>query len=149
MAENDLMGVLLIFIYYTTIQNTFATGTVTATGSFVGGLLGNANRLALVQYNYAVNDVTANNTTDVGAFIGYQTSLDPLPIFSDNYFVTETSETSIGATGQTLAELQCPQAPGDTNCSASVYTGWDTTIWNFAASTQLPGLVIDGVIHRP
>jgi hypothetical protein len=46
----------------------------------------------------------------------------------------------VGGEGKTTFELQCPTMPGDVTCDASMYSGWDDTIWDFGTSSDYPVL---------
>ena len=46
----------------------------------------------------------------------------------------------VGGEGKTTFELQCPTMPGDVNCDASMYSGWDDTIWDFGTASDYPVL---------
>jgi hypothetical protein len=63
---------------------------------------------------------------------------------SDSYWDADTTGTSYSAGGygeaKSTAELQCPTMPGDVSCDASMYSGWDDTIWDFATSSDYPVL---------
>ncbi|WP_300433597.1 hypothetical protein [uncultured Thalassolituus sp.] len=41
-----------------------------------------------------------------------------------------------------LTELQCPTGPDNTTCveGTTMYEGWDTEVWDFGSSSQLPGM---------
>ena len=46
----------------------------------------------------------------------------------------------VGGEGKTTFELQCPTMPGDVNCDASMYAGWDEATWDFGTSSDYPVL---------
>jgi hypothetical protein len=60
----------------------------------------------------------------------------------DSFWDSELSSQVNGAWGEsrTTTELQCPTMPGDVMCDASLYSGWDATIWDFGTSTDYPVL---------
>ncbi|WP_320818858.1 GLUG motif-containing protein [Thalassolituus sp.] len=108
------------------LNNSFATGSVTVAGSDVGGLVGDA-----------YGDTTITNSHWAVDTTGQEFSEEALE--ADNYF------------GTTLAELQCPTSSDnkdDCVISNTLYAGWDSSIWDFGTSTQLPGLIINGIVYR-
>lgn len=63
---------------------------------------------------------------------------------SNTYWDIDATGTSLSLSGygegKTTFELQCPTMPGDVTCDASMYSGWDDTIWDFGTSSDYPVL---------
>ncbi len=51
-------------------------------------------------------------------------------------------EIQLGFNIHSLTELQCPTGPDNTTCveGTTMYEGWDTDVWDFGSSSQLPGM---------
>jgi hypothetical protein len=96
-----------------------------------------------------------NGNSDVGGLLGSATFSSSL---TNNHWATDSSgqASSAGASdvnnyfGATLAELQCPTSGDDTECliSNTLYSTWDSSVWDFGTNQELPGLIINGVIYR-
>jgi hypothetical protein len=117
-------GLVAYFDYFSTLENSFAVGHVAGVSYGIGGLLGYSNSTTF-------NSHWATDTTG-------QLNSDGESEF-DNYF------------GATLAELQCPTSSDNTDdcvISNTLYAGWDSSVWDFGTSTQLPGLIINGIVYR-
>ncbi|BBM89315.1 hypothetical protein COTS27_01012 [Spirochaetota bacterium] len=106
------------------ITDSYATGTVDG-AVFVGGLVGR-NRMSTINNSYAIGGVSGLSTIE--GLVG----IDDNGTITASYWDTETSgrSTSAGGTGQTTMELQ----------SATSYSGWLDTVWQFAPTTQYPRL---------
>jgi hypothetical protein len=93
--------------------------------SSVGGLAGYSNSYVITNSHWATDTTGQLNSDGESEF--------------DNYF------------GATLAELQCPTSIDNTDdcvISNTLYAGWDSSVWDFGTSTQLPGLIINGIVYR-
>lgn len=118
------------------LENVYAWGIVTGTGSYVGGLIGSAG-LASISGAYATGAVTG--ASGVGGLIGSQSN----SVINSAYWDTETTgqSKSAGATsclrstycGETTATLQ----------SGTLPTGFDPTVW-IATQGQYPKLQWQG-----
>ncbi|MGK0215455.1 MAG: hypothetical protein ACI9NA_000561 [Gammaproteobacteria bacterium] len=120
---NSSVGGLVGYSSSSTINSSFATGAVIG-DSYVGGLTGYSN--STVTNSHWATDTTGQLNSDGESEF-------------DNYF------------GATLAELQCPTSSDNTDdcvISNTLYAGWDSSIWDFGTSTQLPGLIINGIVYR-
>ena len=136
-----------------TMTNSFATAAVSG-GNNVGGLVGYTNSSAITN-SFSTGSVIASNG-NAGGLVGY--SYNSIAITS-SYWVNDTSgqlnsfddskfENYFAAT---LAELQCPTSSDNTDdcvVSNTLYTNWDEAVWDFGSSTQLPGLILDGIVYR-
>ncbi|WP_277289298.1 GLUG motif-containing protein [Thalassolituus oleivorans] len=108
------------------ITHSFATGPVTATDSYGGGIVGGGDADTTITNSHWATDTTGQLNSDGESEF-------------DNYF------------GATLAELQCPTSSDnkdDCVISNTLYAGWDSSVWDFGTSTQLPGLIINGIVYR-
>ena len=63
---------------------------------------------------------------------------------SNTYWDTDETGTMLSLSGygeaKSTTELQCPTMPGDVSCDASMYSGWDETIWDFGTASDYPVL---------
>ena len=123
MTGNSSVGGLVGYSSSSTINSSFATGAVIG-DSYVGGLTGYSN--STITNSHWATDTTGQLNSDGESEF-------------DNYF------------GATLAELQCPTSSDnkdDCVISNTLYAGWDSGVWDFGTSTQLPGLIINGIVYR-
>ncbi|MEQ3694826.1 MAG: GLUG motif-containing protein [Thalassolituus sp.] len=144
------VGGLVGQVYYASLSNSFATGSVIG-DRYIGGLVGRGSYGSLSD-SFATGNVTGNS--NVGGLIGYRYSFS----VTSSHWAKGTSgqEFSSGESdvdnyfGATLAELQCPTSSDNTECliSNTLYASWDSTVWDFGSSQELPGLIIDGVVYR-
>ncbi|MFP6845122.1 MAG: hypothetical protein VB958_07930 [Thalassolituus sp.] len=143
---------------FASITDTFATGSV-AGSSYIGGLVGAAGIEyeggVVIANSFSSGRVTATDSYG-GGLVGYE---DPDTIITDSHWATDTTDQSDSALksefdnyfGATLAELQCPTSSDnkdDCVISNTLYAGWDSSVWDFGTSTQLPGLIINGIVYR-
>jgi len=108
------------------IANSFSTGLVTATDRYVGGSVGGVYGDIAITNSHWATDTTGQSDSALESEF-------------DNYL------------GATLAELQCPTSSDNTDdcvISNTLYAGWDSSVWDFGTSTQLPGLIINGIVYR-
>lgn len=161
---------------YGYIKNSFATSIITSNGSNVGGLVGYSkgvsltdtyfsgavngdNRIAgLVGYSesasirssYASATVTGNS--NVGPIVGgpsYSYNIN----FNDVFWNSDTYNGAVyGYRYMPLTDIQlrCPTSNihvcnGETD---NPFALLDDTLWHFGDSSQLPALIIDGMIYR-
>jgi hypothetical protein len=147
---DDYLGGLIGRMSRSSLNNSFSSGGVTGDRN-VGGLVGDGFYSSFDK-NFSTGEVVGN--TDFGGLVGYNGSSS----FINNYWATDTSgqESSAGLSnaknyfGATLAELQCPTSGDDTECliSNTLYSTWDSSVWDFGTNQELPGLIINGVVHR-
>ena len=155
-TTGNYVGGLVGLSFQLTLNNTFATGEVVGV-KYVGGLIGDANTGTVITDNFATGKVSG--TSDLGGLVGWSDGAS----YSANYFANDKGTANAigtnhstpgdinpaGATGATLAELQCPTTANDTTCAASLlYENWDTALWDFGSDMLLPGLIIDGTVYR-
>ncbi|WP_320818870.1 hypothetical protein [Thalassolituus sp.] len=148
-------GGLVGYIDSADISESFSTATVNG-ASPIGGFIGNADHDATLSNSFSVGFVNPSDLAK-GGLIGY-TYRDS--VITNSHWAIDTSGqlTSDGESdsdeinyfGATLAELQCPTSSDDTEClmNYTLYPTWDSTIWDFGTSSELPGLIIDGVVYR-
>ena len=160
-STGSYVGGLVGLSYNLDVDDTFATGSVNGM-NFVGGLIGDANKQTSITKSFAVNDVTG--TSSVGGFVGWS---DTVTYESDYFSTTTTPANGIGTlhagsipagalNGLTTAQLQCPTRAADPACSpVTIYGDWDSTstggdrvLWIYGTSSQLPGLILNGVVYR-
>ena len=122
--------------YDGTVSNSYATGSVTGTGTgsssiYVGGLVG--SNYGTISNSYATGSVTGTgNYSSVGGLVGYNNSSSTI---SNSYYDKQTTgQTDTGkGTGKTTAEMK----------TKSTYEGWDfEAIWeiNSARNNGYPTL---------
>jgi hypothetical protein len=155
-ARGDYVGGLLGYAYQTDIANTFSTASVSGDDE-VGGLVGLGYQLT-GNAAYATGKIVALDADDVGGLIGNE---DEENLLTNSYWAIDSSsqatDGSAGAIGVTRAQLQCPTTANNTLCvtGKTLYDSWDNlkdskgvAYWNFGDATQLPGLVLNGAVHR-
>jgi hypothetical protein len=166
---NNSVGGLIGYLHCSdefNLHDNFTNGSVTAS-SGAGGLIGSIDtydNLLSIKGNLTTPLIIGKNES--GTFIG---QLDREVLFDSNYYSTTSTEelNAIGnlsgalspgndVTGFTIDELKCPTAANNTSCASSIiYNGWDShlnikdaPVWDFGKNNQLPGLKINGQIHR-
>ena len=143
------------------INNSFSTGEVNGTYS-AGGLVGRTysgnldHRPSFLKNSFSSGKINGE-LNKTGGMIGVVGDPDVITI-SNSYWSLDLSGQNLGTDepvvgnylGITSAELQCPTSSDDSECliSNTLYASWDTTVWDFGSSQELPGLIIDGVIYR-
>lgn len=156
-------GGLVGSMYYdSSVTASFASGFVSElcllthpeVTSSAGGLVGFADEGSRVSGSFSIGPVSGS-TEFTGGLIGLAES----DVIS-SYWSTDTStqDTSAGnAQGALVDELECPTGANNTSCLSGVtlYAGWDDYVqdgnqpyWDFGNSSELPGLCIDGTVHR-
>lgn len=140
----------------TTAQAVFSSASVTG-GEYVGGLFGYSSSVYITAA-YAVGKVTV---TKAGGYSGAISGI--FGNTTNSYWAVDATTQSSqgvatsGAAGVTLAQLKCPTAADNATCvlATTLYVDWASlkdskgnTYWNFGSATQLPGLVLNGVIYR-
>ena len=146
-------GGLVGYIDSADISESFSTATVNG-ASPIGGFIGYADRDAILRNSFSIGFVNPSDLAK-GGLIGYAYKDN---VITNSHWAIDTSGqlTSDGESdidnyfGATLAELQCPTSSDDTECimNYTLYPTWDSTIWDFGTSSELPGLIIDGVVYR-
>ena len=118
-----------------TIINNYALGDIIAANE-AGGFIGNNADNGKIQDNYAVASVSSDGSR-VGGFIGVNGN-DTILSLSYNYWDIQKSGIItgiIGSIGHSTVNLKMPTSPTET-----VYTSWDTEVWDFGTSEQYPTL---------
>ena len=123
------------------INNSYATGNsfcfdeaVFVCGS--GGLVGVSTADNIIN-SYAAGASTCEGANcENGGLIG-DTSTDPSPPDPIASYRAQSGGASHGI-ARSLTELRCPTAPGDNGCDPTSYIGWDSAIWDFGTSNDLP-----------
>lgn len=151
-------GGLVGYLFDSTIRASFASGSVSAQGSNVGGLVGLIRGSSSVEASLSTGFVSSTSLYDslVGGFYGVFYSNEGVVIA--NYWATDTSGQDSGGfvIGYTLAELQCPTASDYSACAeVALFEGWDAYLnaegfpyWDFGTENELPGLDLGGFTHR-
>ena len=150
MTGNSSVGGLVGTLSSSDISTNFASGAVTGNSS-VGGLVGYSSS-STINSSFATGAVIGDSY--VGGLTGYSNST-----ITNSHWATDTTGqlNSDGESefdnyfGATLAELQCPTSSDnkdDCVISNTLYAGWDSGVWDFGTSTQLPGLIINGIVYR-
>ena len=154
------------------IRLSYSNAAVTATGNYVGGLVGNLHRGSVVA-SYATGAVTGDytvgglagiiegssivasyatgavtGTSDLGGLAGTDTAGSTM---TNSYWDTVTTgqSGSAGGVGKTTSQLQTPTAYGS---SPSIYANWNVDVdgvagaddpWGFGTGSQYPALKAD------
>ncbi|WP_320818864.1 GLUG motif-containing protein [Thalassolituus sp.] len=137
------VGGLAGYLDSSVINNSYASGAVTGY-QYVGGLVGYFSD-STINSSFATGAVTGNSF--VSGLVGVSYS----SVLTHSYWAVDT--TGIGSTSvsaATLAELQCPVSGNDTSCvvDQTLYAEWDSGVWDFGTSSQLPGLILSGTTYR-
>ena len=156
------VGGLVGLSYTLDLDDAFATGAVSGV-RYVGGLVGDANAGTGITKSFAVNAVNGNQ--DVGGFVGWSDTAT----YEKNYYSNSTAPAAAfgtvhagdgsqvaNVTGRTTAALQAPTvAAGDPCTPQQLYCLWDNTstladrvLWDYGSSSQLPGLILGGIVYR-
>ena len=151
-SGSSSVGGLAGYLSNSAINNSFATSAVTSDDWYVGGLVGYSSS-STINSSFATGAVTGN------FYVGGLTGNSVRSVITNSHWATDTTGqlNSDGESefdnyfGATLAELQCPTSSDNTDdcvISNTLYAGWDSSIWDFGTSTQLPGLIINGIVYR-
>ncbi len=124
------------------------------TAVVVGGIAGVATTNTAL--TAVLSNASVTGALETGALFGRFTG--PGAINNTVYWNTDLTVASVGvttgvvtnaATGSSLATLRCPAYQGDPMlCATGIYAGWDANRWHMGTSTQLPALILAGLIHR-
>ncbi len=121
------------------ISTSFSTGSVES-DDISGGLIGSASSDAIIENSYWAIDTSgqefSSQSSEANSYVGLELAVLICAIHGD----TEGS-TSYCVSQDGVAEgLEGP---------VILYQGWDANAaWDFGTNQQLPGLIINGVIHR-
>ncbi len=143
-----------------TLKQAFTTSTVKAASTAAGMVAcvrsSGVSLIPEVSENLVLGKVMSG-TAEAGAIVA---SVVGAPVHGgQNHWASDTTGLSTatpsgdldGSFGVTLSDLSCPTAPDDTSCvdTKTLFENWSSEVWSFGSASQLPGLVIDGVVHRP
>jgi Cellulose binding domain len=139
-----------------TVRNSFSSVLVTApylAGALIGSTL--ETYLQNVLLLGKVNETTPFENpkgfgVNYGTFHNSHSAIDVAGIPSDDGY------SFYGSFGALLSELKCPVGANDTNCipGKTLYKNWpsqdngDGIYWDFGTDQELPGLVLNGRLHR-
>ena len=116
------------------ITDGYARGSVFGSGDNIGGLVGYLD--ASIRNTYAFSTVTGT-TTRIGGLVGFSVREDSIV---SSYYTGQ--ENGLGER-RTYQQLACPTAP-DAMCPLSAdpvtYAGWDSRVWSFGGTGDLPQL---------
>ncbi len=153
-GASNYVGSIVGYANGATITNSFSTGGVIGS-SRIGRLVGYAVGSTITK-SFATTALRGELTYYVGGLIGKDLSTT----VTNSYWATDvTGHNSSsngpienGYLGDTLANLKCPTAASslaNSGCgSNNLYTDWDTNVWDFGTSNQLPGLIFGGTTYR-
>ena len=144
-GDDWYVGGLAGYLSNSAINNSFVTGAVTGDDWYAGGLAGYLSNSSAINNSFATGAVTGN--LYVGGLTGYNNG----SVITDSYWAVDTTGiNSYWVSVPILAELQCPVGADNTSCVAdqTLYAEWDSSIWSFGTSSQLPGLIFNGKIYR-
>jgi hypothetical protein len=97
------VGGLVGSSYIGTLSNSYATGNVSGTGSRFGGLVGES-RGTIITNSYAAGSVSGSS--DVGGFVGYSEGSSIISSYYNSEASGAGSYTNSSGTPQTMAEMQ-------------------------------------------
>lgn len=147
----DQVGGIAGYSTYTAnYRNIFSANTVSGE-KHVGGMLGNAYSTTL-QNSYAIGQVSTI-TDPYGGLVGDYRYYSNNNTYTGTFWAVDTVGTTLSnkQTGTwTLADLKCPTSINDTTCMPGItlFPDWDETVWDIGTNTQLPALIINGLIYR-
>jgi len=154
------------------LSDTFAVNVVHAV-LYAGGLIGKSQNNNGASFNVTRNLALGSVTADYGLSGPQVAGLVSVAGNSDqyayNHWATDTTAVStsvymtgmsliqIGNIGATRNSLECPTASSNFTCATGeLFHDWNTSnnsqgqpVWDFGSTAQLPGLRINGSIHRP
>lgn len=154
------VGGLIGKIYGGSVTASFASGHVSG-DTYVGGLIGAGGGSVVVEANYATGYLSSN--TDVvrtqGGLLGKNASVVNSV---NNHWATDTTHELFNYGGlalgaATAAQLSCPLHDSQGLCGTEevLFVDWSSHLnrnnepyWDFGDSDELPGLLINGQIHR-
>src|SRR5690554_5958643 len=143
-----------------TLEDSFSIASVTAKGTWIGGLVGNLYN-STVNRAFSTGRVYSDSTSFVSGLIGYAYA----SAVAQSYWAIDssgqnnshgTSNSNSSYFGTTLAELGCASAPNNTSCVSgkTLFESWPTDAtanngiaWVFDGN-GLPTLSLNGKQHR-
>lgn len=148
---NSRTGGLAGLAYRSTISNILSTSIV-SDGQYRGGLLGEL-KISTLENSLTTGAVFAQkfrNEEDGLVGLKSESAIENVYWANDLTGYNGEKDISVSSFGTTLYNLQCPTTQGESTCSpeGTLYLNWPLDSWDFGTSEQLPGLIINGVIHR-
>ena len=136
-GDNHVGG--LVGLNQGNISDSYATGSASGRGNNVGGLVGFHATGSRISNGYATGSVSGNDP--VGGLVG--SAFDNNSGISNSYYAARGQNSDLG-TERTFTQLRCP-ATSSATCSLSgsdqrTYEDWDTNVWDFGSTTELPQL---------
>ncbi|HYJ11256.1 MAG TPA: hypothetical protein VEX18_19675, partial [Polyangiaceae bacterium] len=136
------------------ITDSFVSGSV-GEGPFFGGLAGQSTGTPTITNSYVSGAVVGTGAAG-GAMLGFGPATFVSSFYAtDTTGFTKTKTAGGGATGVTLANLKCSDAPSDPDCLPGLFAGWQTSLnsdgqpaWDFGSNQQVPALRIQGIVYR-
>ena len=136
---NEFVGGLVGALVNGMIFNSYARGSVFATDTHVGGLVGwisnpDLRRRQRINNSYSIVEVAGGATTTIiGGLVGRRV-MAANALVNNSYWDSQISgqDTSDGGSGKTTVELQEPTT------NEGIYASWSTGNWDFGSSTQFP-----------
>ncbi len=159
-CAGGLMGSVESVYGTVTLKQAFTTSTVEAASTAAGIVAcvrsSGVSLIPEVSEDLALGKVTSG-TAEAGVIVA---NVVGAPVHGgQNHWATDTTSLGTatpsgdldGSFGVTLNELSCPTAPDDTSCVATktLFANWSSDAWSFGSASQLPGLIMGGVVHRP
>ena len=135
---NELVGGLVGGFIRGEIFNSYARGSVFATDTDVGGLVGwmGDSNLQRINNSYSIVEVAGGATTTIiGGLVGRRV-MAANALIDNSYWDSQISgqDTSDGGSGKTTMELQEPTT------NEGIYDSWSTDDWDFGSTVQYPRL---------
>ncbi len=127
------------------VSNVFSSAAILQ-GNYQGGLIGAAHNSTLA------NSLSTGYVANGYGLLGYS-----YPNNNESlYWATDTSgqAASPGSNasyfGALLSELQCPTSSDNNTCTdtGTLYESWNSEVWDFGTSQQLPGLIMGDRVYR-
>jgi hypothetical protein len=136
------------------IANSYSLVDFGGSGYYVGGMIGETRGTSQV---FIRSSFVANNSNR--AMTGNLSGANITSITNSYWFGNTTRERGalFESYGVSLSQLKCPITADDTYCvpGISIYTGWASEkdsvgvpYWDFGDNQQLPGLLLNGRLHR-
>ncbi|WP_370292438.1 hypothetical protein [Thalassolituus sp.] len=149
LSGTSRVGGLIGIGHYLSVNNVFSSS-ATSGISYIAGVIGEL-RYTAASNILSTGFVSSDQSWSSGAIIGNSFETET----SATYWSSNSSDQETGTGSGTefrssLSELQCPISGSDETCIPGkvLYQGWDSTVWDFGTSEQLPALNIDGKLYR-
>lgn len=164
-ASGNIGGLIGTTRLFARINQSAYTGSISVSGDSTGrhgGFVGDGRNDTQVNNSFSTASVVSNSSF-AGGILGRESTLvPPEMVVLETYWVTDSSGLSMTQGGEevTLSDLQCytreqGNAHADCTPDAPDLSPWiglvdenDNFIWNFGSGLELPGLVMNGILHR-